>query len=70
MSVDTSVEDIWEIMEKIPTSKLGLEILEIEKDFSRLDNVENTMKEHLKENEQTLGILNESIEKKFYELFD
>lgn len=69
LSVDTSIQDVCEIMEKITTSKLGLEMLEIEKDFSRLDNVENTMKEHLKEHEQNLGNLNESIEKKFDEIF-
>lgn len=70
LSVDTSTQDVYEIMEKITTQKLGLEILEIEKDFSRLDNVESTMKKHLNKHEKALENLNELIEKKFDEIFD
>ncbi len=70
LSIDTSIQDVCEIMEKIPTSKLGLEILETEKDFSKLDRVEKTIKEHLKEHEQTLENVNESIEKKSNKIFE
>ena len=70
LSIDTSIQDVCEIMEKIPTSKLGLEILETEKDFSKLDRVEKTIKEHLKEHEQTLENVNKSIEKKSNKMFE
>ena len=59
LSSNTSMQDVNEIFEEITTSKLGLEILDVEKDFSRLDDVEKMMKEHLKEHEQALGKTNE-----------
>ncbi len=59
LSRDTSMQEVSEIIEEITTSKLGLEILDVEKDFSRLDDVEKMMKEHLKEQEQALGKTNE-----------
>ena len=59
LSSNTSMQDVNEIIEEITTSKLGLEILDVEKDFSRLDYVEKMMKEHLKEQEQDLGKTNE-----------
>lgn len=69
VSVDISTQRVCEIMEKIKTQKLGLQILEIEKDFSRLDNVENKMKEHLNDHEKNLENLNELVEKKFEKIF-
>lgn len=59
LSRDTSMQDVNEIIEEITTSKLGLEILDVEKDFKRLDEVEKIIKEHLKEQEQDLGKTNE-----------
>ena len=53
------MQDVNEIIEEITTSKLGLEILDVEKDFKRLDEVEKIIKEHLKEQEQDLGKTNE-----------
>ena len=70
LSSDTSMQELSEIIEEITTSKLGLEILDVEKDFSRLDDVEKIMKEHLKEHEQTLGKTNESIEQESGETHD
>lgn len=69
LSTDVSEQEVNEIMNEISTPKLGLEVLEIEKDFNRLDKVENAMKEHLNEHEKDLGNINELIEKKYDEIF-
>lgn len=69
LSQEELKENLSEIKNEITTSKLGLEILEIEKDFSRLDKVESEMKGHLSEHEKTSGKLEQLLEEKVNEMF-